>query len=65
MFQVMTQTYEVDALAKMFKFSPAYVKMVLKKVEGYEVGKPVPAEVAERLAQKLSRPWPPEAPSGQ
>jgi hypothetical protein len=61
MFQLMTQTYEIDDLAKLFKFSPAYVKMVLKKTEGYEVGKPVTAEVAQRLAEKLSRPWPPEA----
>jgi hypothetical protein len=61
----MTQTYEVDALAKLFKFSPAYVKMVLKKTEGYEAGKPVSEEVAQRLAEKLSRPWPPETSAGK
>jgi hypothetical protein len=53
--------YEIDELARLLKFTPAYVKMVLKKVEGYEAGKPVSDEVAKRLADKLSRPWPPES----
>ncbi len=52
-------TYDIDELAKLLKYSSAYVKMVLKKFDGYEDGKPISASLAAQVAQKLSRPWPP------
>ena len=55
----MQQSYELADLAKALKFTPAYVRMVLRKFEDYEEGEPVSADLAERVAEKLSRPWPP------
>ncbi len=52
-------TYELDELAKLLKFQPAYVKMILKKFDQYEAGKPIPESLAAQVAEKLSRPWPP------
>lgn len=55
----MAQTYALDELAKLLRFTPAYVKMVLRKFDDYQDGAPVSEDLAGRLAQKLSRPWPP------
>ncbi|NLY93645.1 MAG: hypothetical protein GXY23_06405 [Myxococcales bacterium] len=55
----MQQAYELADLAKALKFTPAYVRMVLRKFEDYQDGKPVSAELAQKVAEKLSRPWPP------
>ena len=61
-FEAMTDTtYDLDELAKILKFTPAYVKMVLKKFDEYEAGKPISENLAAQVAQKLSRPWPPSA----
>jgi len=57
----MSKTYTPDELAQLLTFGNAYVKMVLKKIEGYEPGKPVSEDVAAKLAAKVNRPWPPEA----
>jgi hypothetical protein len=54
-------TYDLDQLAKLLRFTPAYVKMVLKKFEGYEAGQPITEALAAQVAEKLSRPWPPSA----
>jgi len=56
----MSKTYTPDELAELLTFGNAYIKMVLKKIEGYEPGKPVTEEVAARLAAKVNRPWPPQ-----
>jgi hypothetical protein len=55
----MQQSYELADLAKALNYSPAYVRMVLRKFDGYQEGKPVSADLAQRVADKLSRPWPP------
>lgn len=61
----MQQSYELADLAKALKFTPAYVRMVVRKFDAaYKEGQPVSAELAQKVAEKLSRPWPPEAVQG-
>ena len=55
-----TQTYELKELAKLLKFNEAYCKMVLKRM-GQDPTAPIDESTAAELADKLSRPWPPEA----
>ena len=57
----MQQSYELADLAKALKFTPAYVRMILRKFDDYVDGQPVSSDLAQRVADKLSRPWPPEA----
>jgi hypothetical protein len=57
------QSYELADLAKALNYSPAYVRMVLRKFDGYQEGEPVSADLAQKVADKLSRPWPPAQPS--
>jgi hypothetical protein len=53
-------SYELADLAKALKFTPAYVRMVLRKFDAYREGQPVSADLARQVAEKLSRPWPPQ-----
>lgn len=56
-----TKTYELQELAQALKFTPSYVKMILKKLPTYTMGEPIPENVASQVAKKVRRPWPPAA----
>ena len=57
----MAKIYQLDELAKLLRYSKAYVKMNLKKFPEYQVGQPIPEELAGKVADLLSREWPPPA----
>ena len=54
----MSQTYELKQLAKLLNFTAAYCKMCLKKM-GADPSEPIDEDTAAKLADILSRPWPP------
>lgn len=55
----MSKTYSPEELAELLTFGNAYVKMLLKRTDGYTVGEPVTDEIAAKVAKKVNRPWPP------
>ncbi len=55
------QSYQLDELSSLLKFSSAYLKMLLRKQEGYKPGEPISPEMAAAVAAKVNRPWPPAA----
>ena len=54
----MTKTYDLKELAKLLNFTVPYCKIVLKGL-GIDPNETIDEEAAARLADKLSRPWPP------
>ncbi|MEZ4288352.1 MAG: hypothetical protein R3A47_09465 [Polyangiales bacterium] len=53
------KTYDLKELSKLLNFTPAYCKMVLKGW-GVDPNGAIDEPTAAKLAEKLSRPWPPQ-----
>ena len=52
-------TYKLNEIAKLLQFTPAYCKMVLKRMKRDPMD-PIDGMTAAELARRLSRPWPPQ-----
>ena len=52
------ETYELRELARLLRYNAAYCKMLLKKM-GHDPSDRIDEDTAQKLADKLSRPWPP------
>lgn len=52
------ETYELRELARLLRYNAAYCKMLLKKM-GHDPSDRIDEDTAAKLADKLSRPWPP------
>ena len=48
-------------LAQALTFNASYVRMCLRKFPEYDKNTPIDETLAQKVAEKLSRPWPPAA----
>lgn len=58
----MSKTYALTDLAEALRFSPAYVRMVIRKFDrSFKEGDAISEELAKQVADTLNREWPPSA----
>lgn len=57
---VVTETYELQELAKLLNWNAAHCKVILKQL-GVDPAEPIDEATAARVAGKIRRPWPPQA----
>ncbi|MGB5810060.1 MAG: hypothetical protein WBG86_05980 [Polyangiales bacterium] len=55
-----TKTYDLKELAQLLQFHPAHCKVMVKQY-GADPNGPIGADVAEKVAKRVRRPWPPQA----
>jgi hypothetical protein len=57
---VVSETYDLQELAKLLHWNPAHCKVILKQL-GADPTQPIDEETAAKVAQKIRRQWPPNA----
>lgn len=57
---VVTETYDLNELAKLLNWNPAHCKVIVKQL-GADPTQPIDEETAAKVAQKIRRQWPPNA----
>ncbi len=57
---MVTETYDLKELCKLLNWNPAHCKVILKQL-GADPSQPIDEETAAKVAEKIRRPWPPQA----
>lgn len=57
---MVTETYDLKELSKLLNWNPAHCKVILRQL-GADPSQPIDQETAAKVAEKIRRPWPPEA----